>query len=128
MSTSSRDNLLAAESSDFVVNSGFKLAPEDIQPLIPEMGWCYATNHIPVDGLEVGYMYREHPDENLDSGWRFFPGKETQEYVDNPGNSAIYSVNTIANYDPSIIPYLNLPIGSELEKMLETGHFGLINA
>ena len=32
---------------------------------------------------------------------------ESQEYVNNPDNIGIYDVNTIANYDCSIIPYLN---------------------
>jgi len=31
-------------------------------------------------------------------------------------NHAIYDVNTIANYDPEIIPFLNAPIGSAFER------------
>jgi hypothetical protein len=27
-------------------------------------------------------MYRELPDNNVDSGWRFFSAEDTQEYVD----------------------------------------------
>ena len=61
-------------------------------------------------------MYREEPSFDEDSGWRFFSGTETQEYVDNPKNLMIYDVNTIANYDHAIIPYLNMPIGAELER------------
>jgi hypothetical protein len=34
----------------------------------------------------------------------FLSGLESQEYLDEPGNSALYNVNTIANYDPTIIP------------------------
>jgi Protein of unknown function (DUF2185) len=30
----------------------------------------------------------------------------------NPDNWALYDVNTIANYDPTIIPYLDSPVGS----------------
>ena len=29
-----------------------------------------------------GYMYRERPDLEHDSGWRFFAGLESQEYAD----------------------------------------------
>jgi hypothetical protein len=61
-------------------------------------------------------MYREEPDFAEDSGWRFFSGKEDQEYVDKPENTMIYDVNTIANYDPAIIPYLDMKIGTELER------------
>jgi hypothetical protein len=57
-------------------------------------------------------MYRESPRDLIDSGWHFFSGEESQEYAAEPGNFAIYDVNTIANYDPSIIAYLDAPIGS----------------
>lgn len=47
----------------------------------------------------------------------FFSGTETQEYVDDPNNIEIYDVNTIANYDSAIIPFLNRPIGAELHRI-----------
>ncbi|MDR2861872.1 MAG: DUF2185 domain-containing protein [Syntrophobacterales bacterium] len=76
---------------------------------------CLATDRITVDGAKVGYMYREEPDEESkmpDSGWRFFAGDESDEYVNNPDNSGIYALNTIANYDPDIIPLLASPYGT----------------
>lgn len=94
----------------------FKLEASQIVKLINPMGGCYSTDQITVDGFKVGYMYRESPDFEGDSGWRFFSGFETQDYMDNPDNLAIYDVNTIANYDPSIIPYLELEEGAELER------------
>jgi hypothetical protein len=36
--------------------------------------------------------------------------------MDNPANSAIYDINTIANYDPDIIPFLDSPTGSAFER------------
>lgn len=76
---------------------------------------CFATNEITVRGRKVGYMYREEPDEDSefpDSGWRFFAGDETEEYTDNPDNFNVFSLNTVCNYDPDIIPYLDAPYGS----------------
>jgi len=76
---------------------------------------CIATDKILVDGCKVGYMYREHPDSNSnlpDSGWRFTAGDESEEYMDTPENSGVYALNTIANYDPDIIPFLTAPYGS----------------
>jgi hypothetical protein len=32
-------------------------------------------------------------------------------------NHGVYDVNTIANYDRSIIPYLSSPVGSVFEKV-----------
>ena len=87
------------------------------------MGFCYATKQIVENELKVGYMYREIPEDLNDSGWRFFVGSETQEYINNPDNIGIYDVNTIANYDRSIIPYLNSSFGIELERVLENNTF-----
>lgn len=91
----------------------FKLRKEYIQNLIPNMGYCFATDKITLEGKKIGYMYRETPDDIMDSGWRFFSGDEDTIYIENPKNIRIYDVNTIANYDKAIIPYLTAPIGSE---------------
>lgn len=71
---------------------------------------------ITVDGRKVGYMYREAADNEYDSGWRFMSGFESQAYIDNAANLEIYDVNTVANYDPDIIPFLDAPIGSAFER------------
>ena len=90
-------------------NKKFKLSADQFRELIRPMGSCLATDKITVDGELVDYMYREDPTVETDSGWRFFSGTEDQDYVDDPNNSAIYDLNTIANYDQAIINYLTLP-------------------
>ena len=104
----------------------FKIKADEFVDLVPQMGGCFATDKITVDGMRVGYMYREEPDEKMDSGWRFFSGTEDQEYVDDPNNTMIYNVNTIANYDRAIIPYLDFPFGTELERIENTDKFKII--
>ncbi|MBE1555660.1 immunity protein Imm33 domain-containing protein [Sporosarcina limicola] len=89
----------------------FALQPEQIEELFSwdEPMGCFATDGILVDGKKVGYMYREEPDldkEEYDSGWRFVAGDEDDEYMDNEENLGVYSLNTIANYDRDIIPFL----------------------
>ncbi|MGF1656241.1 MAG: DUF2185 domain-containing protein [Verrucomicrobiales bacterium] len=88
------------------LEKSFKIPGDQIKRLITNMGACFATDRITVDGMKVGYMYREEPDKDIDSGWRFFSGDESQDYVDNAEKTSIYSVNTICNYDPAIIPFL----------------------
>lgn len=90
----------------------FLIPADRLRPLAEGHGGCYATDRITVDGMPVGYMYREDPDLEVEGGWRFFAGDETDEYVNDPANLALYDVNTIANCDPDIIPYLRSPIGS----------------
>ena len=60
---------------------------------------------------KVGYMYREKPDNETDSGWRFFAGNESDEYTNNPNNFSMFELNTICNYDSDIIPFLTKEIG-----------------
>lgn len=94
----------------------FKLNAEDIRPLLSNWqgnAGCVATDRITVNGEEVGYMYREEPAPNIpDSGWRFFAGDEDDEYIGNTDNSGIFHLNTICNFDTSIIPLLESPYGS----------------
>ncbi len=42
-----------------LVKKQFKLSPSQIQTLVTGYGSCIATDRITVDGMKVGYMYRE---------------------------------------------------------------------
>jgi hypothetical protein len=101
----------------------FRLQAHQIKPLATGRGGCITTDMITVDGRKVAFMYREEPHEAIDSGWRFMSGYESQEYMDEPANHAIYDANTIANYDPEIIPFLDAPAGSVFERENGTGAF-----
>ena len=109
-----------------IMSKVFKLKTDQIIRLIEPMGGCIATDKITVHGEPVDFMYRDEPSYEKDSGWHFFSGTEDQEYADNPDNMMIYDVNTIANYDRAIIPYLDLPIGTELERVRGTDQFNII--
>jgi len=104
----------------------FKLRADQIVDLTGRNIGCIATDKITVEGELVDYMYREKSGFEHDSGWRFFSGTEDQAYVDDAQNSMIYKVNTIANYDPAIIPYLDYPHGTHLERVRGTNSFQII--
>ncbi len=88
-----------------MVAKRFQLGAEQIQPLAQGHGACFATDMITVEGRRIAFMYREAPDNESDSGWRFMSGYESDAYMNDSGNLGIYDVNTIANYDPDIIPF-----------------------
>jgi hypothetical protein len=94
----------------------FRLKAEDIKQLATGRGACFATDMITRQGRPVGFMYRDRPDNEQDSGWRFMAGTEDQDYMDDPDNHGVYDVNTIANYDPGIIPHLDAPAGAAFER------------
>jgi len=93
----------------------FGIPGPDIRKLVTGRGWCYASNLITKHGKRVGWMYRE-VSEGGSSGWVFFAGIETDKFVDEPSNFGIYDVNTIVNYDPSIVVFLDAPAGSAFER------------
>ncbi|MCW3463685.1 DUF2185 domain-containing protein [Chitinophaga nivalis] len=97
---------------------------DEIVHLVPvEMGGGIITNKVSIDGMLIKYLYRETPSNEYDSGWRFFAGNETSEYLNDANNCKAYHLNTIANIDPTIIPYLNMPIGTELERVPDSREF-----
>jgi hypothetical protein len=85
-------------------------------------GYIIATAEVAQKRKPVGYLYREPPDSELDSGWRVFSGEEQQEYVDDPGNLAMYNASTIVEIDPSIAPLLAFPAPVAFERS-ESGEF-----
>ena len=100
-------------------NRDYHVKAEDVKPLLSD--WkgadgCIATNRITVEGYKVGYCYREKPDGDWDSGWRFTAGDESEAYMDDPNNAGIYKLNTICNDDPDIIPLLNTPAPCAFER------------
>jgi hypothetical protein len=94
----------------------FHLSKQAIRPIVSGLGACIATDRITVDGAPVGYMYRERPDNDSDSGWRFLAGDESQAYMDEPDNHGVFDLNTIANYDGDVVQYLYALPGARFER------------
>jgi len=90
----------------------FRIPADQIRPLAPGRGGAICTDRITVDGCRVGYLYRTAPYNEHDSGWAFLAGDESDAYMEDLAHHGVYDVNTIANYDPEIIPLLDAPIGS----------------
>ena len=94
----------------------FRLSKDQIKLIVSGYGGCMATDRIVIDGTPIGYMYREDPVNPQDSGWRFFAGDEDDEYMRDTTRHGVYAVNTIVNYDPSVLPYLDAAFGTRLER------------
>jgi hypothetical protein len=94
----------------------YKLTAGELRPLAEGHGACIATDQITVGGAPVRFMYRQRAIHDVDSGWRFLSGRESDAYLEDAANLAFYDCNTIANYDRSIVPHLEAPIGSAFEK------------
>lgn len=100
-------------------NRSYHVRAEDMKNLLPDWAGadgCIATNRITVEGCKVGYCYREEPDGDWDSGWRFTAGDESDDYMDDPNSAGLYKLNTICNDDSDIIPLLNTPAPCAFER------------
>jgi len=101
----------------------FRIPGPSIERLAPGRGSCIASDRIFVDGCKVGWMVRTEPDGDIDSGWQFFAGDESQEYCDEPGHFGVYDVNTVCNYDRSILPLLDTQPPVAIVRDRVTGQF-----
>ena len=76
------------------------------QALSAALDLCVATKEISVSGRPIGFMYREEPVFDNDSGWRFFSGDESDGYTDNPDNFTVCGIGEITASNPDILPLL----------------------
>jgi hypothetical protein len=84
---------------------------------------CFVTNRVLKDGAPVGYLYREMPDQQDDSGWRITAGDETDEYMDDSPNSAYVSLGAVLSKDDSFRHLLETCSPCAFVRNGETGHF-----
>lgn len=84
---------------------------------------CFVTKRVLYEGYRVGYLYREDPDEERDSGWRVTSNTETDEYMDDAENIAYVSLGAVLSKDDSFISLLEQPAGSIFVRDPETGEF-----
>lgn len=82
-----------------------------------KVGYVIASNRVMKDRLPVGYLYRETPDGEGDSGCRLFSGEESQQYADEPANFAMYNASTVLEIAPEIAELL----GTESPVAFERG-------
>lgn len=78
---------------------------------------AFVTKGFVEENSKIGFAYREKPDNETDSGWRFLVGNESQEYIDNPDNLLLYSIEDIIKLDDDIKSILNSEINTAFEKV-----------
>jgi hypothetical protein len=63
----------------------------------------------------IGYCYRDNPENNIDSGWRFLYGDEDEEYLDNPTHIESVYPEEMLSVNPALDVILGTPPGTEFE-------------
>jgi hypothetical protein len=89
---------------------------------------CFVTNCVLNESRLVGYLYREEPERENDSGWRIMAGDETDEYMDDSSNIAYVSLGAVLNKDDSFLDLLEAPPGSAFERDPDSGKYRTASA
>lgn len=77
--------------------------------------YSYVSTKITKEGWKVGYMERNEPYNEEDSGWSFFAGNESEEYTSDYRNIELIRVGNVwQQLDPDIFKYIDMPIGTKL--------------
>jgi hypothetical protein len=84
---------------------------------------CFVTNRVLKDGRPAGYIYREAPDGEEDSGWRITANDESEKYMDDPKNFAYVSLGAVLNKDDAFVDLLDSPEGAAFALDPQTGQF-----
>lgn|GEM_PF-670442 len=78
---------------------------------------CVASRKIIDDGYLVGYMTRGEPHDDQDSGWEFYAGDESDEYLDDVKNVCLCYVNYVCGLDQVVTGYVDSEVGSRLVRV-----------
>ena len=93
----------------------FSSQEQDFRILAELLKTCIVTKKLLNEHWKVGLMQKMEPSSEMDSGWFLSIGNETQDYVNEPENLCIITLNELCEKDPDLISYLmNKKIGDVL--------------
>lgn len=91
--------------------------------LFTDNSWCIVTKMVVESDFHIKYVYREEEIVNsTDSGLRLMSGNESQNYLDDPGNSVVYLVTSILKRVPQLKSCIHLLPGEAME-LNKNGNF-----
>lgn len=86
----------------------------DAQELQSVKKYAFVSNRA-LENKHIAYCYRDKPENNIDSGWRFLYGDEDESYLDNPTNSETVYPKEMLVINPALEAILSAPLYSEFE-------------
>ena len=82
------------------------------QALSNALSYAIVSKQVSQENEAIGFLYREDPAFEHDSGWRFFSGDESDDYTDNPDNFTVCGIGEITASNPDILPLLQEKAGA----------------
>lgn len=100
----------------------YRLAGTALRRLLRKnRGGGIVSDRISIDGCRVGYMERAPPVSQEDSGWLFTAGDESEAYMADASNMAVFDLNCVANFDRAVVPWLDAAVGSAFARCTPDG-------
>lgn len=87
------------------------------------IGAIYLSKQISENKEKPTWMYREHPINNVDSGWRVFSGTESESFLEDSSNFVLVTADFLIKIDDDIKINLLAPIGSSFERSETNGEW-----
>lgn len=102
---------LLGEDKLWSTSNWYKPEKREYADLVPVNSGCVITKAA-LDNEDIRYMVHGIAVEGRpDSGWRFFVGNESKEYMDDSENLVIVGLNTVCNINPSIMAHIYARVG-----------------
>lgn len=86
---------------------------------IKNAGGSIVSNNILNGKGKIKWIFREKSVNQNDNGWRFLSNIDDDQYINNPSNLIVCDYNTVAEIEPAIISIYLLPVGTDLEFVIE---------
>jgi hypothetical protein len=92
-----------------------------VAEFIPQAGGSIVSRRV-LDGTSaLKWMFREESVNPVDNGWRFLGIDDDEDFINDPANMVVADFNTVAEIEPAIIPIWSLPVGSDLQLVVQDG-------
>lgn len=78
---------------------------------------AYVSKKITKEGWKAGYIWRDEPLNERDSGWSFMAGNEDEAYVNDPGNLVLMTIHQFLDLDRDVWKYIHHPAGTGMVRI-----------
>ncbi len=72
------------------------------------------------EGVPVGFAFRTEATNKQDSGWNFWSGEETEDFVKNSANFAKHPLHHFTSLDESLHEIIDAEVGTAWERDPDT--------
>lgn len=94
---------------------------DKITEYIKDAGGCIVSKNILNGKGKIKWLLREESLNEIDNGWRLLSDVDDNNFINDPQNLVVCDFNTVANIEPAIIGIYLLPVGSDLQLVVQNG-------